>query len=252
MLFRSLFKVFFLYILIVVVRLAKRKNILRNLPLRYFAPSIVLLYLTCICFPGIANLGQAYSNYLFPVISLILLQFLFKLDIRMNKPSTAVLLLIVLSINLPAVAYDNQVPLHRESIPEHFFKEKVFQDRVVRILSINNYPSVPFLHRYMLGQGIMNRLDNVVITNGGFEYFGPEEIEIFRQTGYLKLLQRNPAYEDMILNRNSLKEFIERRKVKIVLLEKTPDYQQKLRILLPMTRKRYRETVLGYDILMLK
>jgi hypothetical protein len=170
----------------------------------------------------------------------------------MNKPSTAVLLLIVLSINLPAVAYDNQVPLHRESIPEHFFKEKVFQDRVVRILSINNYPSVPFLHRYMLGQGIMNRLDNVVITNGGFEYFGPEEIEVFRQTGYLKLLQRNPAYEDMILNRNSLKEFIERRKVKIVLLEKTPDYQQKLRILLPMTRKRYRESVLGYDILMLK
>jgi hypothetical protein len=247
-----LFKVFSLFILIVAVRLAIKRNILRNLPLRYFAPSIAFLYLSCLCFPGIANLSQVYSNYLFPVISLILLQYLFQLDPRMSKPSIAVVLLIVLLVNLPAVAYDNRVPLHRESIPDNFFREPVLNERVVRVLSINNYPSVPFLHRYMLGQGLMNRLDNVVITNGGFEYFGPKEIEVFRQTGYLKLLQRNPAYEDMILNRNSLKEFIEKRKVKIVLLEKTPDYQQKLRILLPMTRKRYRETVLGYDILMLK
>ena len=73
------------------------------------------------------GLSSFYSNYLFPVISLILLQYLFHLDLRMSKPSIAVVLLIVFLVNLPAVAYDNKVPLHRESIPERFFKEKVFQ-----------------------------------------------------------------------------------------------------------------------------
>ena len=203
-------------------------------------------------FPGIANLNQVYSNYLFPIISFVLLYQLFISGLELRKTGVCFVLFAVFLINLPAVAYDNRVPLHEEKIPEAFFEEKIFKSDVVRILSVNSYPSIPFLHRHLLGHGILNRLDNVVIANGGLEIFGSDELQGFRQTGYLSILQRNPAYEEMVLRHKSLKEFILERNIKVVLLERTEHYDEYLRELLPLIERRYKEEELGYDILLLR
>jgi hypothetical protein len=247
-----LFKVYFVFILFTMVYLLRYHGLFNSFFNSEVIPSLVVLYFLTRIFPGIANLNQVYSNYLFPIISFVLLYQLFISGLELRKTGVCFVLFAVFLINLPAVAYDNRVPLHEEKIPEAFFEEKIFKSDVVRILSVNSYPSIPFLHRHLLGHGILNRLDNVVIANGGLEIFGSDELQVFRQTGYLSILQRNPAYEEMVLRHKSLKEFILERNIKVVLLERTEHYDEYLRELLPLIERRYKEEELGYDILLLR
>ena len=248
-----LFKVYAGFILgILVLFFIRKHSFTKDAFVTTYIPSFIFLYFLVPIFPSVANLSLTYSNYLFPIVCLCLIQFLFEREVNISLVGRFALLAIVLMVNIPAISYDNKTPLHREVIPKEFFKENVLKDRCVRMLSINNYPTIPYLHRHLLGQGILNRLDNIVVANGGFENFDSSMLEVFRSTGYLSILFRTPAYEEMVLNHKTLEQFLKERNVKVVLLEKMKGTDDYLKILLPMTASRYYEKELGYHILVLK
>jgi hypothetical protein len=163
-----------------------------------------------------------------------------------------VIVLAVFFVNGPAIVYDNLTPVHEERIPDGFFNEPVFSQRWVNILSISTYPIKPAIDQHQLGQGILTRLDNVAVSMGGFDDIGPDELEIFRKAGFTNQLYRIPAYEEMILNRSTLEDFISQHKVKVVLIEKKPSLEKYRTRLLPLTINEYTEGKSGYRILVLK
>lgn len=248
-----LFKVYSSLILICIFFLVyKRHPIITNPFAHTFLPALAFLYFLFPLFPGIANLDQVFSNYLFPLICLGILDFLFSTNFRTPKAALVVIVLVILFVNGPAIVYDNSTPVHEERIPDRFFQEPVFSQKWVNILSISTYPIKPAIDQHQLGQGILNRMDNVAISMGGFDDIGPNELEIFQKTGFTQWLHRIPAYEEMILKKSSLEDFISKHKVKVVLVEKNPSLEQYRKRLLPVTATEYTEGKSGYRILVLK
>lgn len=248
-----LFKVYSGLILFGFFYLLYKKHPVFDSPFSHtFIPALAFLYFLFPLFPGVANLDQVFSNYLFPLVCLGILDFLFITNFRISKSALVVIVLAVLFVNGPAIVYDNLTPVHEERIPDGFFNEPVFSQRWVNILSISTYPIKPAIDQHQLGQGILTRLDNVAVSMGGFDDIGPDELEIFRKAGFTNQLYRIPAYEEMILNRSTLEDFISQHKVKVVLIEKKPSLEKYRTRLLPLTINEYTEGKSGYRILVLK
>jgi|GEM_PF-5522194 hypothetical protein len=248
-----LFKIYSAAIIFLVLFFTTRKSgFIHNDFIKILVPLFILLYFSASLFPLIPNLAQVHSNIMFLLVSLVLLEYIFQSRIRIWPLSILFPCLLLLVFNVPAIAYDNRTPLHKEQIPEGFFTEPVWKNRSVNILSISEYPSAPFLDQFQLGQGIYNRMDNAVISMAGFELLDSGSIDIIRETGFISSLKRIPAWQELYDQNTSLADFIVKRRIKVVLIEKNIRFAHYLMELSPMTKNRYYEPNRGYYLLVLK
>jgi hypothetical protein len=143
--------------------------------------------------------------------------------------------------------------LHSEIISDEFFRENCFKEKWVNIISITSYSIIPAIDQHQLGQGILNRADNAIISMAGFDEISDSvHLETFKKNGFLSWLQRIPAFEETIINQKSLNQFLVDRKVKVVLLENSPKFENYRKRLVPFTSRQYLEEKSGYRILVLK
>jgi len=249
-----LFKVYSMLVIgATVYLLVKNPAFTQNPFFHTFLPTLAFLYFLMPLLPGIPNLGQVFSNYLFPLVILSLLEYLFHSSLNLKPSAILGMAGLIIFVNWPAIAYDNRTPLHSEIISDEFFRENCFKEKWVNIISITSYTIIPAIDQHQLGQGILNRADNAIISMAEFEEISDAaNLEIFRKMGFLSWLKRIPAYEETIIKRKSLNQFLAERKVKVVLLENSPQFENYLKSLLPITAKQYSEEISGYRILVLK
>lgn len=248
-----LFKIYSAAVIFLILFFVKRKSgFLQNEFIQFLAPLFILLYFSVSLFPLIPNLAQVHSNIMFLLISLVLLEYIFQSRIRISSLSFLFPGLLLLALNFPAIAYDNRTPLHKERIPEDFFRESVFKNRTVNIISISAYPAAPFLDQFQLGQGIYNRLDNAVISMAGFELLDSNSMHTIRETGFIASLKRIPAWQELYDQKKSLEDFIIKRRIKVVLIENDSRFNHYFSDLQPRIKSRYHEPVRNYYLLVLK
>jgi hypothetical protein len=223
----------------------------RNNITNIFIPSLFLIHFLGIFFNhffAIADIGQAYTNYMQLIICLGLSVFLFQYEIRRRSLLLTLIFLFLGLVNVPAIIYDNKTPLHREIIPSKFFDETILKKDIVRCISISENHNNPYLHRYLLGNGILNKCDNVFISNGGFGNPDNQTINNFKSMGYYNIISRLPEYEFLNNSTKEFKDFIIEKNINIVLIENSIFGQKYKDSILPITRKIYHETERDYDI----
>jgi hypothetical protein len=200
----------------------------------------------------VPNIEQVFSVLLFPLLVLTFIQFVLNLRIPLKPISIGLLGFLLVAFNVPAIQYDNSTPLHKEKIPEDFFKESIFKQPCVNVLSISKYRNFPFFDEQQLGNGILDRVDNVAITMGGFEQFSPEQRKLYEGIPFGKYLLRLPEYEFRLTNNGSLDGFLDSMKVKIVLLEDEPTLVHYKQLLSKRTTRIYFEPETRYWIVVLR
>jgi hypothetical protein len=230
----------------------RRSAFTRNVFLSKIVPIFIFLYYIVSFFPGIANLSQVYSNVLFLIICLVLLEFVFCINIKLQFLSHFLAIAFLLTINIPAIVYDNKTPLHREAIPENFFTDPIVNGNVINVLSVSEYFGAPYIDQYQLGQGLCNRLDNLAISMGGLENLDSASIHSFHQTGHFNSLRRFPAYQELCIQKLSIGQFLRKCKIKLVLVENKVPLKPYLTTLKPLCKRVYHEPERDYFILVLR
>lgn len=220
-----LFKIYSIVILgFLGYSLYRRQVFFQGYFFSFFIPALLGLYFLRAFLPGLANVDQIFSNLLFPVLLLSFLEFLVLLKLSVGIKTNTALIGFLFFLNIPAIKYDNETPLHIEKIPLQFFNEPVFKQKWVNILSISKYTSFPAIDESQLGNGILDKKDNVAITMGGFEQFTPKELQAISESKFAKSLHRIPYFEFLRSGNSNLMDFIKLRQVKIVLVQDDSDF----------------------------
>ena len=248
-----LFKIYALYaVLFFIYLLNSSPKFRENQFITIYFPALLFVN-SAISFIPLTDVGQAFTNYHFPVICLAILSIFFQFEYKSSSFVFILVLLFFLVFNSPAIIYDNKTPLHREIIPARFLREECLKEEMVNILSISTYTSVPFCHnRFLLGHGLMNKLDNVFISSGGFETIADSSLRAFVQSGLSIVMLRNPVYEETIAKRKGIERFLIEKNIKVVLIEKESKLDFYVNIIKPLSKKCYQEEEKGYQIFVLE